>query len=509
MNSTTNHSATIQLSTLANAIMLSVVGALLLTTAGCATIHDKAAPFAEIDPQQVRLADDIKLARDGWPEAQWWRRYGDTQLDSLIEQAFKDAPMMAAAKSRVTLSGAQVSRANSIRGLQVGFSASIDRQDLSANSFLGPFTANVPSEGLTGPWYTEGTLGLDVSYSFDLWGKDHAKVDAALGVRNARKAEAAETELVLSTRITQVYFDIQELYAMSDLLRQARDINLELIAAHQARAARGLEAQTQTELARARKLELDRQINAADGRIAVLREAMRALVGAGPDNLPVINAKSLPDATGKLPVSLGYELLARRPDLQAKHWYVQASLREIDVAKAAYYPSIDIKSFFGLDALHLADLFHSSSKQINLIPGLSLPIFDNGRLDAELAGARAQSNYTVAQYNQSVLDAVREVAQAGIELQNLQQQAQIQDAKLHATAFAADSAQALYQSGLADKLNAIEAMLPVLSEQGKMVEIRGRQIDREVALTMALGGGYQIEKADSPQAEEKISRNTN
>jgi multidrug efflux system outer membrane protein len=496
---------TMKLSTLCNAILLAVAGALLLSASGCATVHDKTAPLTEIDAQQVRLADDIKLARDGWPEAQWWHRYGDSQLDTLIEQALKDAPMMAAAKSRVTLSGAQVSRVNSIRGLQVGFSASIDRQDLSKNSFLGPFAADVPSEGLTGPWYTEGTLGFDAGYSFDFWGKDHAKVEAALGVRNARKAEAAETELVLSSKITQVYFDIQELYAMSDLLRQARDIDTELIAAHQARAERGLESKTQTELARARKLELDRQINVADGRIAVLREAMRALVGAGPDNLPVINARPLPDATVELPASLGYELLARRPDLQAMHWYVQASLREIDVAKAAYYPSVDIKAFFGLDALHLDDLFHSSSKQINLIPGLSLPIFDNGRLDAELAGVRAQSNFTIAQYNQSVLDAVLEVAQAGIELENLQQQAQIQNAKLQATSFAADSAQALYQSGIADKLNAIEARLPVLSEQGKMVEIRARQIDREVALTAALGGGYKIEKAEPLPSMEKVS----
>jgi multidrug efflux system outer membrane protein len=484
-------------SKLGNAITLALAGALLLSASGCASMHDKTAPVAEIDAQQVRLADNIKLARDGWPEAQWWHRYGDSQLDALIEQALKDAPMMAAAKSRVTLSGAQVSRVNSIRGLQVGFSASIDRQDLSANSFLGPFTA-------TGSWYTEGTLGLDASYSFDVWGKDHAKIEAAMGIRNARKAEAAETELVLSSKITQVYFDIQEVYAMSDLLKQARDINAELIAAHQARAERGLEPKTQTEIARARKLELDRQINAADGRIAVLREAMRALVGAGPDNLPAINARPLPDASGELPASLGYELLARRPDLQAMHWYVQASLSEVDVAKAAYYPSFDIKAFIGLDALHLDDLLHSSSKQINLIPGLSLPIFDNGRLDAELASARAQSNFTVAQYNQSVLDAVREVAQAGIELQNLQQQVQIQDAKLHATSFAAESAQALYQSGLADKLNAIEAKLPVLSEQGKMVEIRGRQIDREVALTAALGGGYKTEKTEQSPTGEKV-----
>jgi len=478
-------------------LLLALASALTLSISGCATIHDKSAPLAEIDTQQIRLADDIKLSRDGWPQAQWWRRYDDSQLDALIAQALKDAPLMAAAKSRVKASGAQASLANATRGLQVGFSASIDRQDLSANSFLGPFTPNIPSEGLTGPWYTEGTMGLEASYSFDFWGKDRAKVDAALGVRNARQAEAAETELVLSSRVTQVYYDIQALYATRDLLLQARDIEIEMVAAHEARAEHGIEPRMQTEVARAHKLELDKQINSAEGKIAVLRETLRALVGAGPDNLPAIKALPLPTSAGELPASLGYELLARRPDLQAMRWYVQASVRQVDIAKAAFYPSFDIKSFFGLDALHLADLLHSSSRQINLIPGLSLPIFDNGRLDSALAGAQAQSNVTIAQYNQSVLDAVREVAQTGIELKDLQQQAQMQEAKLNATTFSADSAQALYQSGLSDKINAMEAELPVLSERGKMVELRSRQIDREVALTMALGGGYNADSQAS------------
>ena len=476
--------------------------ALSLATGGCATIHDHTAPLAEIDVQKVRLADDIKLSRDGWPQAQWWHRYDDKQLDTLVEQALKDAPIVDAAKSRLKASGAQASLVNSNRGLLVGLTASIDRQDLSANSFLGPFSQNIPSAGLTGPWYTEGTLGLEASYSVDLWGKDRAKTDAALGVRNARQAEAAETELVLSTRVTQVYYDMQSLYATLALLREARDIEIEMVSAHQARAERGLEPHTQTEIARTHKLELDKQISLAESRIAILREALRALVGAGADNLPDIKPLPLPPSEGALPPSLGYELLARRPDLQAMRWYVQASMHQVDVAKAAFYPSVDIKSFFGFDALHLADLLHESSKQINLVPGLSLPIFDNGRLDAGLAGARAQSNVAIAQYNQSVLDAVREVAQTGIELQNLDRQTQLQDAKLQAASFSMDSAEVLYQRGLADKVAAMEARLPVLSEQSKMVELRSRQINREVALTAALGGGYMndMDRSKSPGA---------
>lgn len=224
----------------------------------------------------------------------------------------------------------------------------------------------------------------------------------------------------------------------------------------------------------------------------MLQEMLRTLVGAGADDFPGITAVPLPNTADQLPASLGYELLARRPDLQAMRWYVQTSFDQVEAAKAAFYPSFDIRAFLGMDALHLEDLFRKSSRQINLIPGLSLPIFDSGRLNANLALARSQSNVLIAEYNQSVLNAVREVAQTSIELAGLNQQASQQDGKLRSASFTYDSAQAHYQRGLLDKVSAREAMLPVLLEQGVAVELRSRQIHAEVALTTVLGGGQPL-----------------
>ncbi|MBV8657538.1 MAG: efflux transporter outer membrane subunit [Burkholderiales bacterium] len=471
-----------------------LAGALLLATGGCAAMHADAPAATQIDAQQVRLAEPIKLVRDGWPEAQWWKRYGDAQLDALIDQALKDSPTMAAAHARVAASRAQGNLVEASTGLFVGFEASLNRQELSHGGFLAPFAVNVPSEGLTGPWYTEGTLGLTAHYDVDLWGKDRARVDAAVGAHRARQAEAAQAELVLATRVAEVYYEIQSLYAALDVLKGARDIEADMVTAHTSRSERGLEARTPTEIARIHRLELDRQITATEGKIAVLRETMRALLGAGPDALGPIKPQPLPASAGQMPASLGYDLLARRPDLQAMRWYVEASERQIDAARDAFYPSFDIKAFFGMDAVHLEDVLRRSSRQINLIPGLSLPIFDSGRLNAQLAGARAQGNLTIAQYNQSVLDAVRDVAQLGIQLQSLDQQAQIQQASLDAATFAKDSAEAHFQRGLVDQVTAREAVLPVLRERGKMIELQSQQIEREIALTMALGGGYQAEQ---------------
>lgn len=463
---------------------------MLLSLGGCALMRDDTVPLAQLPAERIRLADDIKLARDDWPQAQWWRRYGDAQLDALVTRGLKDAPAMAVARARVETSRATTKLTDSSHGLLVGFTAALDRQHVSENGFLAPFSHNVPALGATGPWYTQGTVGLGAEYSVDLWGKDRARTEAAIGVHNARQAEAAQAELLLSSQIVHAYFDIQTLFAVEALLQQARDIEDEAVIAHQAKAGRGMEPRTQGEIALAHQLELERQITAAQTRIRLLQEMLRALVGAGPDDFPAIAAVPLPGASGQLPAALGYELLARRPDLQAMRWYVQASFDQVEVAKAAFYPSFDIRAFLGVDALHLDDLFRKSSRQLNLIPGLSLPIFDSGRLNANLAVARSQSNALIAEYNQSVLNAVREVAQASIELASQDRQAKLQNGKLEAATFAYDSAQAHYRRGLLDKVSAAEAKLPVLLEQGSAVELRSRQIHAEVALMTVLGGGY-------------------
>src|SRR6202007_461661 len=145
---------------------------------------------------------------------------------------------------------------------------------------------NEPAIGATGPWYTEGIVGLGASLDIDIWGKQRAQVEAAIGVQNARRAEVSAIELELSTDVAQLYYGIQTTYQLIDLLEQLHEVAAFSASAHAARAARGLEPMTQTELARAQLLETERQIVAARSRVTQLRESIRALLGASPDDLP-------------------------------------------------------------------------------------------------------------------------------------------------------------------------------------------------------------------------------
>ena len=461
--------------------------------AGCALIHQNGKPLDAIQPEQIRLADDIHLARDGWPSARWWSVYGDPQLDGLIERALADAPSMVIARSRVGQAQSDVELVKAGSNLQVAALGAIDREHVSSQGYLAPFALNEPALGLTGPWYTTGIVGLGASLDVDLWGKQRAQVAAALGLHNARLAESSAVELEISTDVAQLYYGIQTTYRLIDLLEQSREVAAFSVETHQARASRGLEAQTQTEGARATVLAVQRQIVAAQGRVKQFRESLRALIGAGPDDLPVIQPVALPQSQASLPSTLDYELLARRPDLQAMRWYVQSSFDRIDAAKAAFYPSFDIKAFFGVNALHLADLFAHGSQQINLLPGVYLPIFDGGRLNANLGGVRTASNTLIEQYNQAVLNAVRDVAQTGSRLQDLDAESLLQKQKVQAVAFAQGSAEAHYQRGLVSRLAAMNARQPVIAERVALLDIEGQQLSQEVALVKALGGGYRAE----------------
>jgi len=459
--------------------------------AGCALIHHDSKPMDAIRPEQIRLPDDIHLARDGWPSARWWAGYGDPQLDGLIERALTSAPTMLVARGRVAQAQSDVELVKAGTNLQVTALGAIDREHVSGNGFLAPFALNEPAAGFTGPWYTSGIVGLGASLDVDLWGKQRAQVAASLGVHNARLAEVAAIELELSTDVAQLYYGIQTTYQVIELLQQSREVAAFALETHQARAARGLEPQTQTQEARAALLAVQQQIVVAQGQVRQFRESLRAMIGASADDLPVIQPVPLPPLQAALPSTLSYELLARRPDLQAMRWYVQASFDRIDAAKAAFYPSFDIKAFFGVNALHLSDLFTHASQQINLIPGLYLPIFDGGSLNANLGGARSASNTLIEQYNEAVLDAVRDVAATGSRLQDLDAQAELQTQKTQAISFVEQSAEGHYRSGLGSRFAAMEAREPLIEERLALLRINGQQLSGEIALTKALGGGYR------------------
>ncbi|ONG15244.1 multidrug resistance transporter [Escherichia coli] len=449
---------------LSRLLLCSILGSTTLIS-GCALVRKDSAPHQQLKPEQIKLADDIHLASSGWPQAQWWKQLNDPQLDALIQRTLSGSHTLAEAKLREEKAQSQADLLDAGSQLQVAALGMLNRQRVSANGFLSPYAMDAPALGMDGPYYTEATVGLFAGLDLDLWGVHRSAVAAAIGAHNAALAETAAVELSLTTGVAQLYYSMQASYQMLDLLEQTRDVIDYAVKAHQSKVAHGLEAQVPFHGARAQILAVDKQIAAVKGQITETRESLRALIGAGASD----------------------------------DWYVQASLDQVDSARALFYPSFDIKAFFGLDSIHLDTLFKKTSRQFNFIPGLKLPLFDGGRLNANLEGTRAASNMMIERYNQSVLNAVRDVAVNGTRLQTLNDEREMQAERVEATRFTQRAAEAAYQRGLTSRLQATEARLPVLAEEMSLLMLDSRRVIQSIQLMKSLGGGYQA----SPVVEKK------
>ncbi|HCR0136142.1 MdtP family multidrug efflux transporter outer membrane subunit [Klebsiella aerogenes] len=457
---------------------------------GCALIQDDPGEVPIVNPQQAQLAQVIHLANSGWPAARWWEGYHDPQLNMLVNRALQNSPTMQAARLRISQSQSTVELAQSAMGVQATAVAAQNRMRITDKSFSWPYSYSLPVDK-NGPWYTLNTVGVGATLNIDLWGADRARVAAAIGEKNARQAETAGIELDLASSVAQLYFAMQATFQKIVLLQQLEEIARLSVQAHEHRTQRGVEDSVDIANAQAELLGAQQQVITARGTLTQYRETLRALIGADAQSMPEIHPVALPALQETLPDSLSFELLARRPDLQALRGYVTASMSQVDAAKAAFYPHFDIKAFWGYNALSVGDLFKSSFQQINLLPGLYLPIFDGGRLNANLKSVRTASNILIKQYNQAVLDAVRDVAISSSQLNDLNQQVALQELKVTAAMATTRSASAHHQRGLLSRYAAQEARRPAIAQQLLLLDIQAQRLSTDITLIKALGGDYR------------------
>jgi multidrug efflux system outer membrane protein len=456
---------------------------IMLALAGCAQIMPDLHPQPKRDIASAELSAGIKLAHEGWPEAQWWTAYHDEQLNALIKQALASGPSLQVAAARLGSARSTLSSRAADLGIDVSAYAGANRQRYSGT---GLFPAPIG-----GAYFTEETLRLDLHYNFDWWGKNRAQVAAAVGELNAGRAEYADSEQLLAASIAQSYFRLQGAWARLANADDMAAAQTALVQDKARRIARGLANADEQRAAEAELSLIRKQQAMLNSDIAHEREALRALAGADNTALADLKPAPLTATPHALPAHLGMELLARRPDLQAARWKLEASLSRIDAAKAAFYPDVNLTGSIGLDTVKLENLLQAASRTVYLGPTLTLPLFDSKRLDAQLDGARTGRNERIAEYNQAIVEAVRDVAQGGAQLQGIEQQIAQQTAATASARAQLASAQARLDHGLADNGSVLNARLALLRQRDADVYLQQVQLLAEVALTNALGGGYR------------------
>jgi NodT family efflux transporter outer membrane factor (OMF) lipoprotein len=467
---------------------LALALSLALALAGCASPGPEVTPLARLAPATLGLATPTAEPAVG----AGWSALGDPRLSELIETALRDHPSMAGATARVNRAVALAQRAHADELPTVGLGAEVNRQRYSAN---GLFPAPIGG----GTWNL-GTVQVGASWAPDFFGQQAAELSAALGQAKAAQADRAAAALGLSTQIARAYIGLARLLAQREVAERLQTQRAQLQQLTRERVAAGLDTRVEQVQADGALPNSRVQLEALDEQISLLRHQLAALTGQGPQSLnplsPVLASLRLPT----LPATLGADLLGRRPEVVAARWRIESAVDDVAVARADFYPNINLGAVVGLNAVGLDRVFKADSRQFGVTPALSLPIFEGGRLRAQLKSHQAGLDMAVAQYNGLVLDAVHEAADALGSVQSLARQAVDQQAVLQSTQSAHELAQLRQQAGLANALQVLAAELPWLAQRGQVADLRARQLDASIALIKALGGGWVDDTATVSQA---------
>ncbi len=474
----------------------------VLVLSGCAWMPPggEHAEFMEPPPMERTLS---KASRQGaatavnaWPDDQWWRQFGSADLDRIMDKALRDNPGLKKAYDRLIEAGA-VADVEGARLLPWLDADAEGKQTRFAKH--GVVAAYNPALG--GVEVTVASINpLSFRYEFDFWGKNRAALEAALGEAAAAQAEYAEARLLLTTAIARSYIRGVALAQQLALAQEMVALRHELLRLAETRFRTGLDTD---DAAKQAAVELEIANKRAAGTrdfLVVQQDLLARLMGEGPDatqNLFGGKTVIIP-ARIPLPGHLPIELLAHRPDLASAMHRAEAAAERIHMAKAEFLPSVDLTAVGGLEAVAhtknvdtlLGLLFRGSALNYAITPGVNLPLFEGGRLRGQLAATRAEYDEAVELYNETLLDAVRQVADSLDNWKETRTILEAQSRLLNSARGDLNLTHVRLRSGLNDRREVLTSRDAVLDQQ---YALKGLEVDHLFAmvdLTQALGGGY-------------------
>lgn len=480
-------------------IAAAVVSMLPAIIAGCANIGDIAPQAVTLGLSTLDAGAAVRAANADaqWPAADWWRSYNDPQLNAWIDAAQAGSPSLAVAEARVREAMSVAGVASSETVPQVNGNLSIQRQKWANNLYYGPG----PLAGEQS-WNNIGALGL--SYHLDVWNKYKNASERALDAAHASAADARAAQLEMQSNIVHAYIELSMNYALSDIAKQTLQQQQQITDLANRRLKSGIGTQLEVSQAKTPIPDYERQIHALDQEIALGRNQLAALAGKGPGAGDSIQRPmlSLSEPSG-LPSTLPVDLIGRRPDVVAARWTVATQARGIDVAKANFYPDIDLLASIGGYAAMgpLFQFLKNPSHSWSVGPALTLPIFDGARLRSELGAASAGYDAAVATYNQTIVGALKDISDQVITVRSLAILSDDTGRSVSAARMNYELLRRGFVRGLTDYLNVLVAQTQLLHAQESVVKIRAERLGAHASLIVALGGGLALPTAEPPATE--------
>lgn len=481
--------------------VLPIVLSALALLAGCADTHGIRPRAERLDADTLDMGSQLRAARcasdceAAWPRQAWWRTFGDAQLDRLVDSALANSPTLAVAEARVREAEALLDNARAGEGPSLNGDLALNRQHWPESTYYGGGT-------LAGTNTFNNTAHLTFNYPLDFFGRLKNARLAALDATRAAVLSVRAAQLSLSSNLVQAYVQLSLQYALLDVQRKTLQDRQQVLSFAQRRLVAGIGTQLEVSEAQAPLPQTELAIAQTEASIALLRNQIAALMGQGPgagEGLarPTLRLAAAPALPARLPA----ELVGHRPDVVAARWLIEAQLHDVAAARAAFYPNINLAATGG--AMAVSSTFWTftrlSSMGFTAGPALSLPIFDSGRLRAQLGTASARADIAVGQYNDTVVRAMREIADQVSTLNSLQAQQRIAERGLATAERSHAIALTGFRRGLTPYLNVLNAEERLFQEQEAISRLRAQHVSAFASLAAALGGGL-ASPADLPDA---------
>jgi NodT family efflux transporter outer membrane factor (OMF) lipoprotein len=465
--------------------LVAAVGAALILS-GCVTSRGLDPQGSLTDPSTLHAERSLAKATvspAAWPASDWWTGLGDSQLSSLIEEALKDNPDLATVDARVRQAQAQSGAADAAR-------------DPTFNVGAGVAGAHLPGSLLPSPpgnhfGWTKFGYG-NFNWDLDLWGGKRAEFEAAVGAERASEVDARAARVEISTNVARAYTQLGYAFTQLDVAKAELDRSRASQKLTVQRVAAGVDNQMQVKQADSEVATAEREIAVSERAIDSARSSLSVLLGKGPDRgLDIARPAALTPAAVAVPANLPADLLGHRADLVAARWRVEAASKDIVSAKAEFLPNVSLGVLAAQVAGGSANLFSSRARFWQVLPAVSLPIFDGGARRANLAGKDASYDLAVAQYNKTLVGALNEVSDDLSGLDSLGQQIQAQQRAQDAAQQAYDLSQQRYKAGVGSYLESLVVRQQLLQAEQGMAALKAQQVDTSVQLIQALGGGFR------------------
>lgn len=458
----------------------------VLLLSGCANIPDLGSLTQLRTPDLFSSEKSFTAPITEWPSDEWWTAYNDPQLTNLINEGLQSSPTMADAAARLA-------RAQAVVEQNRGYTLPTIVANGNLSEIKQSYNNGVPADFVPQGFQESARTTLDFSYELDFWGRNRKALAASISDVNAAALDARQARLTLSSGIAADYAELSRLYADLDEANDALNVRNRTTDLLKKRLDNGLENEGSFEQSRAVQATAATEIDALNEQIALTKNHITALMGVGPDRaLDIKKPKIAKLKAFGLPANLPVALLGRRPDLMAAKLRATSAEERIGVARAAFYPNIDLMAYAGRQSLGI-DMFAKGGSFIGSFgPAITLPIFDAGQISGNYRKSYADYDLAVATYNATLNQALHDVADVAISQRALKPRLEKSRRATAAAERAYNIVNKRYKGGLATYLDVLQAENTLIGNRRALIDLSARALTLDVAMAKALGGGFDI-----------------